>query len=1187
MKFIILKKFKIKFLLLFFFILFNPYNLFPENNYTFDEFENKFNQSFEEKNYEEALDILNVFYQNNTYMGTFLDKYYLLKIYKAQNNYESIYQLSKFHIDYEGTDEFDKMFFINRLLQRYYFDGDNMSESLHNDITIYIRKDITDLLIENIKWDQYQDKEDKFFYYDLFYVITDLTSIELRYDNYNPDIVLLADYAYSLLNEKKLEEYKEDYELTINQFYENYLKILYQSKNHKLIETIFNKYVNHFKIFKGKNSYYQLFFTSEILFLHTSYLSKNDLPKVNFYNNFEKLIIHINEHLDIFEFIEDLATNDYLAKSNEDKRFFIDLASEYHKNIEEKDLSLYSSLSVKFFYYKFLSNFKSISSRDLELFINAIDYYLKDGRDLENAKTYIPSIIYILAFYDLEEYPEGVNGYFNYLEETHKFINYDDRTFFDAIIATEKAQYFYELGELESFNKYLNKSTDLLLDLSKTKYKDNEIFIDYQNLVISNFNNFDDPLIIEKRSLEFLSSISELDNYAYELNAAFHYSNLLGIFCDLNNLEKAKYYFSLLDKLEINKTNEFARLLHFTNTFKFYAQYENFDKLFDYYNSDKTAQLIDEIMGKNENNNTNFYFDIYIVINSVEVALHAKDPNYKFSDRWFKINDKIISYLENLNSVDARVRSEYWKVMGYIALIGTNYDNSNTENYLKNINTSIASLINIFDQYFLNTNTNFDNLNYSYKSLWASFMGPINFLKPNDFEFSKESLLMNSLATDLLELKYKNEFYKSVNTTDKVSFLDDLHNRSNFFRNLDKENINVFKPKNFEKFDVELKIYNPKENELLIYLNNILDDIFVTFRFHDNIEITKKIDNSKELIIDIDNFISEETFYKNVKENKFNYKLSYKITNNLFGDIRNILADTESYKNINTLIIVKDSYFKNLPINSLTTDISLVKGEDLKQQKKAKWLFEEFNLINFANPFFSLSKYDGDLNNYAAFAINDFNGSNKLISKIYRDSNMLSFDFTKLPNLPFANKEIINSSRIFDNETNIDLFINSEANEENFYKLEKNKYELLHFATHAISGNKNQASAIVLSPKNEKNFDGILTPYEIAKSNVQADIVILSACSTAFRRNNLKYGIDGLVQGFFFNDSKAIMATIFPIEDQFTSYFLPKFLNNFLIDTDKSLSRSYNKTIRDLVSGPKNYNPYFWSSFEIIHKNIY
>jgi CHAT domain-containing protein/tetratricopeptide (TPR) repeat protein len=139
---------------------------------------------------------------------------------------------------------------------------------------------------------------------------------------------------------------------------------------------------------------------------------------------------------------------------------------------------------------------------------------------------------------------------------------------------------------------------------------------------------------------------------------------------------------------------------------------------------------------------------------------------------------------------------------------------------------------------------------------------------------------------------------------------------------------------------------------------------------------------------------------------------------------------------------------------------------------------------------------------------------------------------------------------------------------------------VLHFATHAMARSDwPEQSALYLS---EFAADGSsvtnsrVTVGEITRSGLHADVVVLSGCATGDGSELRGEGVLGLTYGFLANGSRAVIASLWPIEDASTARFMSEFYGAYRSNANpaEALRRAQLRT-RDTIA------PSVWSSFVV------
>jgi CHAT domain-containing protein len=140
---------------------------------------------------------------------------------------------------------------------------------------------------------------------------------------------------------------------------------------------------------------------------------------------------------------------------------------------------------------------------------------------------------------------------------------------------------------------------------------------------------------------------------------------------------------------------------------------------------------------------------------------------------------------------------------------------------------------------------------------------------------------------------------------------------------------------------------------------------------------------------------------------------------------------------------------------------------------------------------------------------------------------------------------------------------------------------IVHFATHAlIDGEQPDRSGIVLSlvDRDGAAVDGFLKLHDIYNLQLNADLVVLSACRTALGKELRGEGLIGLTRGFFYAGVPAVVASLWDVRDRSTAELMTRFYRAMLQDhlaPAAALRAAQVSMLRD----PRWSAPAHWSGF--------
>lgn len=167
------------------------------------------------------------------------------------------------------------------------------------------------------------------------------------------------------------------------------------------------------------------------------------------------------------------------------------------------------------------------------------------------------------------------------------------------------------------------------------------------------------------------------------------------------------------------------------------------------------------------------------------------------------------------------------------------------------------------------------------------------------------------------------------------------------------------------------------------------------------------------------------------------------------------------------------------------------------------------------------------------------------------------------------------------------------------------EYPIVHFATHGILSDESPLLSSILLANGES-----LTVYELMGSQLNADLVVLSACRTAQGEVTRGDDVLGLTRGLLSAGARAAVTSLWPVDDLATSLLMEQFyqhlrngapaasalqqaqneLRNFSEEDIKQKKENINRSNRgvglsgiSVISSVENYShPYYWGAFMLV-----
>ncbi len=157
------------------------------------------------------------------------------------------------------------------------------------------------------------------------------------------------------------------------------------------------------------------------------------------------------------------------------------------------------------------------------------------------------------------------------------------------------------------------------------------------------------------------------------------------------------------------------------------------------------------------------------------------------------------------------------------------------------------------------------------------------------------------------------------------------------------------------------------------------------------------------------------------------------------------------------------------------------------------------------------------------------------------------------------------------------------------------QYRIIHFATHGIvtaPRKKCPAQPALMTSFGQRGSDGLLTFREIFDLQLDADIVILSACDTAGKASALatreaglvtggETSLDGLVRAFVGAGGRLVIASHWPVPDDFNA--TQRLISGlFSAPAGTATASALRLAQRNLMDEAATSHPFYWSGFAAI-----
>ncbi len=360
----------------------------------------------------------------------------------------------------------------------------------------------------------------------------------------------------------------------------------------------------------------------------------------------------------------------------------------------------------------------------------------------------------------------------------------------------------------------------------------------------------------------------------------------------------------------------------------------------------------------------------------------------------------------------------------------------------------------------------------------------------------------------------------------------------------------------FTLSDIQMKL---KSNQLLIEYAELCSDYISTPYKIIVMAITKYeinyfiIDGHKtyKLITDYYNLISSKD-----KKSRID-STGYLLSELLLRPIADLIENKD-------VIVIPSQYISLVPFDALP--VFSADGGNTRYMIEDHSIWKTFSVYAFLQEN-KISKPSGE--NILAMAPG-FTKSKKM------QIAMLTKRDTSLIDLSGALYECREISSFF----NTKLVSGFDATEKEFKSLSGN-YPVIHLSTHGVPDTSDETIVrLAFSKYNDLEEDGFLNMYEVFNLDLNADLIVLSACKTGVGELNKGAGNLSLAWAFNRAGAKSSIISLWDANDYASSVIMPVFYK-YLADGNtkpealRKAKLDFIKSSDDLTS-----NPYFWAGFE-------
>jgi len=144
--------------------------------------------------------------------------------------------------------------------------------------------------------------------------------------------------------------------------------------------------------------------------------------------------------------------------------------------------------------------------------------------------------------------------------------------------------------------------------------------------------------------------------------------------------------------------------------------------------------------------------------------------------------------------------------------------------------------------------------------------------------------------------------------------------------------------------------------------------------------------------------------------------------------------------------------------------------------------------------------------------------------------------------------------------------------------LDWSEFSIGHFAMHAVLNERYaELTGLALGKQHEPGSANLLWYGDVSHFHAKLDLVVLSACNTALGERIPGEGLRGLTQAFFAAGSQRVVGTLWEVDDQATSEWMPYFYR--ALKETHSPAKALHDAQEKMAAGSQWSSPYYWAGF--------
>lgn len=715
------------------------------------------------------------------------------------------------------------------------------------------------------------------------------------------------------------------------------------------------------------------------------------------------------------------------------------------------------------------------------------------------------------------------------------------------------AVFYLEREDGEQMKLYAKKSIDLYNSFDD-KYDEDyiELARAYNNLGIAHdFNDdYKEAIGSYSNAISIFQKYSEYEGVLKELSRCHSNSSLS--FAKLDKYEDA---LNQIDKsLLIDRTtdNKLAIIMNLENKADIQLRMGEIDKAL--ISIERSLGFIEELK-ENDVYLINIPSRVLVQGTKIKIlnALYAETKDKKF------ISESVSLVRDNSNLID-QLRNEF-------------ISDASKEFLAKNAKKIIEEGIYTFYNFYLeNKNPELvkEAWRLSEKSKSIILLETLRDSKAKKSSKTSDILLIKEDSIKKCIADVENEIYNNPSNSISLNkkYLQLNKELESIYNEIKSDNPRYFDAiKSISKISLEESLNNNQKDILEYFIGKKSSFVFVKENNLISMHPIGSIDSIKKHV----ELIRKSTIdiFSNHLEKNEKYLSSVETFNNSAFRLYKILIDTipknqDLQKN---LLIIPDGVLGYLPFDMLISEYS-----ENEKFSSLNYLINKYN-ISYS---YSLALLDEMKNLKKSKSVKNL----LAMAPLFENNNEVYFYGQRMvkkenqPPLYFNEEEVEAITEIIGGH----VVVGKEASEEYFIN-HASEYNIIHLSTHGKANDlKGTFSYLAFTEIVDSTENEFVYNYDLYNLNLNADMVVLSACETGLGELKEGEGIISLARGFSYAGAKSIINTLWTINDYRTKEIMESFYT--YIESGQRKDEALRNAKLDFIkSNPDDAMPFYWAAF--------